>query len=384
MEQDDMELPDVEVIYLDDGEELEIMGGYDGEEFDASEGEDAELDDNRFIEEIKDISKLTFKLHKKSVFVCALSTDESIAITGGEDDVAYLWTVANGEVILECTGHKDSVTEVAFNHDNTLVATGDMGGLIQVWSVKDKKLIWCIEGDDTEWIQWHHLSNILLVGTSSGDVYIYLVPSGNCKVLPSSGFAANCGKLLSDGKHILVGYANGTLKLWDIKTSTAKWQYTDSSETSINSMQINADNTLITVCPSAQIIKVADGKVLTALLSDGETEIESCDFSAELGVVATGALSGQICVWELGKYALRHEAKIECAVTKMKFGKDGKLFIAGTDGAIYVCNARTGLLAETLTGHESEVLDFAVGSSGTIVLSTSDDGTARIFDVKPE
>lgn len=129
MEQDDMELPDVEVIYLDDGEELEIMGGYDGEEFDASEGEDAELDDNRFIEEIKDISKLTFKLHKKSVFVCALSTDESIAITGGEDDVAYLWTVANGEVILECTGHKDSVTEVAFNHDNTLVATGDMGGM---------------------------------------------------------------------------------------------------------------------------------------------------------------------------------------------------------------------------------------------------------------
>ncbi|RZB39155.1 WD40 domain containing protein [Asbolus verrucosus] len=163
---------DVEVIYLDDQVD--------------DEAEDA-LEDVNFIqetedEEVEDLSKLTFSKHTKSVFSSDLTKDGQLAVTGGEDDNAFVWSTTSGEIIFECTGHKDSVTAVGFNSDNQLLATGDMAGMIQVWNVKDHKLIWCYEGDDMEWLIWHPLTNILISGSHSGDVYIWQVLQGNCKM----------------------------------------------------------------------------------------------------------------------------------------------------------------------------------------------------------
>lgn len=159
---DDFELPDdlkdsVEVVYLDDDEFIE----------DGMEEPDP---DPEVRETVIDLATLTFLKHSKSVFACALSNGGLLAATGGEDDMAYVWEVATGAVLLECTGHKDSVSEVSFSADDQFVATGDMAGLIQVWSLKDKKLIWCYECDDLEWLGWHHLAPVLTAGTQTGTV----------------------------------------------------------------------------------------------------------------------------------------------------------------------------------------------------------------------
>lgn len=40
-----------------------------------------------------------------SVFCVSLDpVTNSLAVTGGEDDKAYVWRVSDGEVLLECTG----------------------------------------------------------------------------------------------------------------------------------------------------------------------------------------------------------------------------------------------------------------------------------------
>ena len=77
-----------------------------------------------------------------------MSKDEKLAATGGEDDKAFVWDTVSGDIILECTGHKDSVTFSDFNHDDSYLATGDMGGLIQVWKMSDKNSVWNYEMDD--------------------------------------------------------------------------------------------------------------------------------------------------------------------------------------------------------------------------------------------
>lgn len=106
----------------------------------------------------------------------------NLAVTGGEDDKAYLWNVNDGQVVFECTGvihihihfastliaflytvfliysfghvfflgHKDSVTCATFSHDSKLVVTGDMSGLIKVWKIDTKEEIWSFEVGDLE------------------------------------------------------------------------------------------------------------------------------------------------------------------------------------------------------------------------------------------
>lgn len=255
---------------------------------------------------------------------------------------------------------------------------------MQVWSVKERKLIWCYEGDDLTWLTWHHLTNAIISGTQAGDVYVFQIPQGNCKVLPSHGSPINCGKLLPDGKHVLAGYTDGVIKLWDIKSSSSLWQYSDPQMTAVNSIETNNDGSLLCSAPSGHVIKVIDGKLITSILPEGEADIEMCTFNTDLGILVTGALSGRICIWEVAKQVLRHQNKINSSVTIVKFGKDGALFIGATDGDVYVFDARSGQLRDTLTGHEYSILSINVSKDGSYLVSTSDDGTAKIFALKSD
>lgn len=139
---DDFDLPDdlkddVEVIYYDENDldfsdeednNIGMINDIEGNEIDRAG------DQTKSIEpEVNDLSKLTFTKHTQSVFTCDLNKDGSLAVTGGEDDAVYVWFTSNGEMYMECTGHRDSVTEVGFSYDDQLVATGDMSGLIQVF-----------------------------------------------------------------------------------------------------------------------------------------------------------------------------------------------------------------------------------------------------------
>ncbi|KAJ8971770.1 hypothetical protein NQ317_004700 [Molorchus minor] len=324
---------DIEVIYSDgededEGDAIENML----DEFTIEENED-EIET-----EIIDESIITFSKHSKSVFCSDLGKDDQLAITGGEDDIAYLWNTSSAEVVLECTGHKDSVTDVAFNYDNQYLATADMSGMIQVWSVEQKKLVWCFEGDDMEWMSWHHKANVLFSG-----------------------------------------YEDGLLRLWNIKETHSEWSNTQNE--TITSIDINGDGTLGIVAPGAMMFKMSDGKIISTLLASGEKEIESGLFDNKLGIVATGSISGHLCVWDISKQILRHQAKIECAVTILKWGKDEKVFVGGSDGAIYVCDAKNGTLQRTLTGHRADILSISVFNDDTKILTTSDDGTAKIFKI---
>lgn len=375
---DDFELPedlqDIEVIYSDgEDEEEPVENMFDEVSLQEPGYEDVEI-------QVVDTALLTLQKHSKAVFSSDLSNDDKIAVTGGEDDLAYLWNTETGDILFECSGHKDSVTEVSFNFDSQYVATADMAGMIQVWSMYDKKLVWCYEGDDMEWLLWHPAGNVLFCGCHSGDIYLWQIPQGNCKLLVAQNIAStSCAKVLPNGKQLLAGYEDGCLRLWNIKECTVEWS--NSQAQSITNLDINKEGTLAILSPESRLVKLTDGKTLTTLLPDGENEIETAIFHPDLGIMATGSISGQLCVWEIGRHALRHQAKIECAVTVLKWGTNGQIFIGATDGAVYVCDVKSGTLIDTLTGHKSDILSISVFKDNKI-LTTSDDGTAKIFTVK--
>ncbi|KAK5646059.1 hypothetical protein RI129_004523 [Pyrocoelia pectoralis] len=360
-------IDDLEVVYLEDLEE--VVFNEDGEDL--------------IQQQAVDLARLTFSKHSTSVFTGAFNKNGSLVVTGGEDDMAYVWSTENAEILFECTGHKDSVTEAGFNFNDQFVATGDMSGLIQVWNVQQKKLVWCYEGDDMEWLIWHHMANVLISGSASGDIYIWQIPQGNCKVLPSHGTSTLCGKILLDGKRLLAGYSDGQVRLWDLKSGEMLWQLTSNIPVkAVTSLDITGDAYLCVVAPSAQLFKVADGTQTASYLTTDETEVEVVAFNSESGMLATGAISGKLCVWDYKKNNLRHETKLDTSITTIKWGLNDRMFVGCTDSCIYVCDARSGTLVEVLTGHNANILSLSLTNDCSSVLSTSDDATAKIFVIK--
>lgn len=64
--------------------------------------------------------------------------------------------------------------------------------------------------------------------------------------MQGNGSKSEVGELTADGKKLIVGYADGTVKLWDIKSSTAVQTYEKDSElghsSQITSIAADPDN----------------------------------------------------------------------------------------------------------------------------------------------
>ena len=74
-----------------------------------------------------------FTSHTASVFAVSCHPTQPLAVSGGEDDLGYIWDITDGQAIVKLTGHTDSVTCTAWSIDGELVSTGGMDGKVRVW-----------------------------------------------------------------------------------------------------------------------------------------------------------------------------------------------------------------------------------------------------------
>ena len=52
----------------------------------------------------------------------------------------------------------------------------------------------------SQWLEWHPEANVLLAGTADGNVWMWQIPSGDCKTFQSHGCRSTCGVFMKDGK----------------------------------------------------------------------------------------------------------------------------------------------------------------------------------------
>ncbi|XP_022531067.2 angio-associated migratory cell protein [Astyanax mexicanus] len=392
----------IEVIDLNDTEQTPDDLADDFEDVEFADAENQDQDDEGWetedeMEAEQDDSELTFSKHTGSVFCISLDpVTNNLAVTGGEDDKAYVWSVADGEVLFECTGHKDSVTCAGFSYDSKLVSSGDMSGLIKVWKVETKEEIWSFEVGDLEWLQWHPAAPVLLAGTADGNVWMWKMPSGECKTFPGPNCQATSGKILPDGKRMMVGYEDGTLRLWDLKLGQIIHLIKghDGHQGPLTSMECSKDGNLVltgSVDGEAKLINTATGKVLgsfsvenseaknTADQQDSNS-VESVGFCNVLPLVAVAYLDGTLAVYDLGTQSLRHRCKHEVGIVHLQWEEESAVVATcNLGGAVTLWDARSGNMVSEYRGHSAEILDFVLNREGSIAVTAGGDHKAKVF-----
>ncbi|XP_072762785.1 angio-associated migratory cell protein [Anoplolepis gracilipes] len=345
-----------------------------------------------------------------SVFCCSLSKNGELAATGSEEDKAYLWNTMTGEIILECTGHKDSVIFTGFNYNDTYLATGDMGGTIKLWQISNKACVWETTVGEITSMKWHLCANVLLVCLDTGEVHMFKVPEDVCKVFSQgTGDIAEISIFLPDGKHAAVGYRSGTIRVLDLKTNTVlsttachpTQLYGHSS--AITALDCHPNNNLLLSASlnSKTILSTVHNGKITCIIQDlnsskneAGTSETSANNSTEAAafckdptfpVIAIGTIepdsSGKLYIWDYSKQIFRHEITQEKGITKLAWISATILFTAGLDGVLKCFDARTGRCLKSFSGHKATVLDLCISNDEKKVLTVSDDATARIFDI---
>jgi ribosome assembly protein SQT1 len=131
-ENEDDQYIDPSDVYLEVGEDEGDYPMDDDDDDNEADGEIAAAGSSAEVHH-EDNSLVHFPSHSNSVFVVATHPTASIAASGGEDDMGYIWDYTTGDELVKLTGHTDSVCSVGFSYNGEMVATADMNGNIRVW-----------------------------------------------------------------------------------------------------------------------------------------------------------------------------------------------------------------------------------------------------------
>ena len=312
----------------------------------------------------------------------AFSPNDKRLVSGGSDRTICVWEMPSGAHTRKFRGHLESVKDLEFLHDADQIISGSNDGSVKLWDLRgndfespkprysniadahfsrDGHNLACRFLDGTvavfELSSWREL--LRLTGPKAGTAMAYDATSerialsradGTIELWQStdrirefSGHTAQirCLALSNDGRWLVSGSRDRTLKVWDIESGRLKYD---------SPLQPN--------------------EVLGAAFSpNSKLLVSASDGIISFREPSTGRLLHKVD---------GHDARIY----NVSFNESGELFATGDRfGTIHIWETKTGIRRATLPGHTDRAYAYSFSPDSRRLVSCSRDGTIRWWDL---
>lgn len=350
-------------------------------------------------------SSAYFDKHEDSIFLIASHPTLPMVLTGGGDDVAYLWTTNSDspKLVAKLDGQTESVIAGGFSYDGAFAVTGDMNGQLRVWQSAKRGQQWNFltsvkEVDEIVWITFHPKQPIFALGASDGSVWVYsLEPSLNSiSVLQGHNMACNSGTFYDvDNMDYLslITIADDSVISWNAYTSTSNYTLRSTQlggkEGWITNSLSPSGKTIAIGCQTGHLalINLANGNVLklfdTTTSDNIEMEarsVEGIAWCQSMPILAVANVQGEIILYDVVSWNVRRTLKVADAVTSLKFlPASTNLISSDLAGTITRWDVRSGEQKFQGKGHYAGILGFALQNEGKRLITAGDEGVALVF-----
>lgn len=198
---------------------------------------------------------------------------------------------------------------------------------------------------------------------------------------------AYCVRYSPDGKRVACGYADGTIRIWDL-TSKSFEEWKGHSVTVLNCV-FNREGTRLATTAGDYLnkqfgeIRVWDLKDKSphVTIDPQGTFVSSIDFSPDGTTLAIACWNKSIRLRNLADGSEKQLLKHGSAVKAIRYSPDGRYFASGDrSGLVLLWKAADGKVVSQLKGHTHDVLELKYDTTGTRLISSSWDGSVILWN----
>jgi WD40 repeat protein len=225
----------------------------------------------------------------------------------------------------------------------------------------------------------------IVSGGSDGTVRLWDT-SGKAIGQPFKGHegGVNSVAFSPDGKTIVSGSDEGTVRLWDT-SGKAIGQPFKAHKLWVSSVAFSPDGKTIVSGGGDGTVRLWDtssGKALGQPFKAHKGGVSSVAFSPDGKTIVSGGSDKTLRLWDTSGKAISQPFKAhKGGVSSVAFSPDGKTIVSGSDdGTVRLWDTSGKALGQPFKGHEGGVNSVAFSPDGKTIVSGSDDGTVRLWD----
>jgi WD40 repeat protein len=256
--------------------------------------------------------------HPFPVLALRFSPNGATLVTGSTDGVVRIWRVSDGSLTRNLEGHAGWVSGLAISNDSTMIASSAEDFTVRIWGMSDGRLAQTIDegmgaihdlafSPDDQVLAWGEDNGIVRVRALSGE-WIHK--------LELISEPATSVDFSNDGAWLVVGYADGSLRVWD-RFSGALLQTLISHNGAISDLAFSKDGKWLVSGSRDNTIRlwrIVDERIQeipVRIFSGHSAPINSVAFSPRSNLIASGSDDHTVRLWAIPEELLLEDLPIQ-------------------------------------------------------------------------
>lgn len=365
-----------------------------------------------------------FHGHSLSIITVAFAHNGRTLATGSDDKTVRLWDVASGQEIRRLEGHQESVYGVSFSADDTALLTAGYDRVALLWDVASGVILNRFIGHQGSLYAGAISPDSRWVLTASLDTTARLWPSG---LMPNPRRLRQTSSIITlalnrSGSVLATGASDGKVTLWETQTGQKLREF-NGHQYAVESLAFSPDEKALASASDDNTVQLVD-------LETGQIRLNLTEFSSPIwavrftpdGKALVTANEDGLKLWDAATGAALRTFSSEDTFYSVALAPDGKTLLGGGYGSYFVFSLESGAelfremtpettssfaaalspdgrqavlgggrlklytypemqLIRVFEGHTGSVLSVAFSADGKTLVSSSEDGTARLWDV---
>jgi WD40 repeat protein len=195
-----------------------------------------------------------------------------------------------------------------------------------------------------------------------------------------------------DGKRILSGGQDATIRFWDINEEKEIHKFMG-HEGPVYGLKLMPDGKrLVSIADKDLAVKVwdLDTKVLISSLAPNSAHVNAVAISHDQRYIVTGGDDGITRFWDVDRGVNLRTLEHSHSIYSLLISPDNRYLLCGSKqeplspkpGVISVWDFELGILLKTLEGHKGHVTALAMSADSKFILSGGQDGVVHLWDLE--